>query len=283
MFDLDERIASWRASASAELGPGVIEELEGHLRDDFERLVAGGRPEEEAWGHALVRLGDARQIAAEFAKVRARRWVPGRIASVGLAAIVAAVTWWVGGRVATGRVGALLATHVVAVTTGYVALLAVGFLAAWAVMSRALGAWDDGRAMAFRVAGRRLALVAIMATGLGVVLGAVWARGHLGRSWGWDAKEVGGLCVLAWGALAWRAFRLRGVAETALFHVALMGNVVVCAAWFGPGLAAGGHGAGSGFGMGVGAFVIAHAAMMHVAILPVAWLRRGSAGTSSRG
>ena len=99
-------------------------------------------------------------------------------------------------------------------TAGYVATFVVGGLAAWSVLSRAAGGWDASRAAAFRSAAMRLSAAGLALTLVAVASGAWWAGGHLGRYWGWDAKEVGGLCVLAWNGVIYWAVRRRRVEAT---------------------------------------------------------------------
>src|SRR5262245_16582588 len=41
----------------------------------------------------------------------------------------------------------------------------------------------------------------------GVVLGAWWASANMGRAWGWDPREVGGLVTVAAGVVWWRLGR----------------------------------------------------------------------------
>ena len=121
----------------------MIDELEGHLRDELARLVAGGVPADEAWAKAVERLGTPDALAAEFAKVPPARWLPGTVvpavllvAGLGVGGTIAARVW---GREA----GPLLAIHILTITLGYLAALAAGALAVWVV---AEGAYrGDGR------------------------------------------------------------------------------------------------------------------------------------------
>ena len=214
MFDLEAQIRSWRQNVSASLGdrPDALDELDGHLRDDFDRLVRSGEPPDRAWSAAVERIGTPEQLGREFAKVDERRrpaWLPARVATAGLMAVAVATGVVVASRLVGSRTELLLASHTLTVTVGYVATLVVGCLAAWSVLSRAAGGWDALRAAAFRSAATRLSAAGLALTLVGVALGAWWAGGHLGRYWGWDAKEVGGLCVLAWNGVIYWAVRPR--------------------------------------------------------------------------
>jgi hypothetical protein len=240
MFDLEAQIRSWRQNVSASLGdrPDVLDELEGHLRDDFDRLVRSGERPESAWSAAVARIGTPEQLAREFAKVDDRRpgWLPARVATFAFIVLAVTAGVFVVSRLVGGRAELLLASHVLAVTVGYGATFVVGGLAAWSVISRALGGWDAPRAADFRSATTRLSAVAMALTLVGVALGAWWAGGHLGRYWDWDAKEVGGLCVLAWnGVIYWAVHRRRvDVTDGMAIAVGVAGNIVVSLAWFAP-------------------------------------------------
>lgn len=76
MFDLEKAISTWRKSLSTNRTflSGDVEELESHLRDHVERLVASGQTEEDAFNAAVRRLGSTGSIESEYRKVRwARR------------------------------------------------------------------------------------------------------------------------------------------------------------------------------------------------------------------
>jgi ABC-type transport system involved in cytochrome c biogenesis permease subunit len=151
-----------------------------------------------------------------------------------------------------GKVGILLATHVLTVTWGYLAALAAGALAVWAV---AEGAYrGDGRKgmEAFRRPAGGLAWASLAMTALGVVLGAIWASGRLGRAWGWDPREVGGVSVLLSAGLSVVAVRLNPKAGKA---AAIAGSMAAVFAWFVPPLLESRGGNWVGLGAVLGAVV----------------------------
>ena len=59
MPDIEPRIADWRRALAETAGctDEVLDELESHLRDEVQRLVQTGEPEERALDLALSRLG----------------------------------------------------------------------------------------------------------------------------------------------------------------------------------------------------------------------------------
>jgi ABC-type transport system involved in cytochrome c biogenesis permease subunit len=164
-----------------------------------------------------------------------------------------------------GKGGLLLATHVLAVTWGYLAALAAGALAVWAVAEGAYRG-DGRRGMeAFRRAAGGLAWASLSMTAVAVVLGAVWASGRLGRAWGWDPREVGGLGVLLCAGLSVVAVRLNPRARKA---AAIAGSTAAVLAWFGPPLLETRGGSGVGLGFVLGAVVGGQLVLMALAVAP---------------
>ncbi len=86
MFDLDKTIARWRKrlTSAPAMEPGYVSEIESHLRDKIDTLMAKGRNAEEAFSEAVEALGESGLVGAEFAKVYAARksgrpsWKPPR-------------------------------------------------------------------------------------------------------------------------------------------------------------------------------------------------------------
>jgi hypothetical protein len=70
MFDLNEQISQWRTSLSQSQAcrRSDIDELENHLREEIENLMALQLSEQEAFWVAAHRLGDTNALAGEFAK-----------------------------------------------------------------------------------------------------------------------------------------------------------------------------------------------------------------------
>src|SRR3954451_698475 len=127
MFDIDTQIQEWRRMVSAHFVDrgDVVDELEAHLRDDLDRRVRSGVSPEQAWADACAQLGEARQLAGEFAKVSGRPWLPAWIAAIAVIAASLLVAVWMVIGLRNGRRGPLLASHIVSVTAGYVSVFAV--------------------------------------------------------------------------------------------------------------------------------------------------------------
>ena len=75
MFNLEEAVGGWRhqMTASGINVPEVLDELEGHLRDDIEEQLRGGSDPERAFHAAKARMGQAETLRAEFQKAESAR------------------------------------------------------------------------------------------------------------------------------------------------------------------------------------------------------------------
>lgn len=282
MFDQEHSIESWRASLPDEMRGRTeeVEELEQHLRDAFEERVEAGDAPESAWAAAVTSIGGMQQLVREFEKLdsTSRVWIPAWLAVCAMALIVISISLVMALGIRL-RGQPLLATHVVFVTTGYSAVFAVGFLAAVAVLLRAWFGWDNHQDRSMRFVGGLLAGLSVGATIMGVILGAVWAHEHMGRWWGWDPKEVGAVCVLAWGVILLKSFLARAMVPQMLMLLGVVGNVVVASSWFGPALMGQANVYGSGIswiGSLLGGFLIMQMALVYLVLLPPRVLRGGS-------
>ncbi|MEI6861948.1 MAG: cytochrome c biogenesis protein CcsA [Verrucomicrobiota bacterium] len=127
-----------------------------------------------------------------------------------------------------------LATHVVAVTTGYAATFLAGFLALIYVCRGIFTTTLDratGDALAKMVYG--IVCFATLFSFVGTVLGGIWADQSWGRFWGWDPKENGALIIVLWNALILHARWGGLVRQRGLMALAIFGNVVTAWSWFG--------------------------------------------------
>src|SRR3954470_22649591 len=94
MFDLEAHVLKWRQELARALGERreTLDELENHLREEYQRLLLAGRTAEEAWADAVARLGAPAALADEFAKLpaaRPLRWTPAWVAVAGYVLILA--------------------------------------------------------------------------------------------------------------------------------------------------------------------------------------------------
>jgi hypothetical protein len=235
MPELEQLIAKWRRGLAETAGCSkeVLDELESHLRDEIQQLVRTGHSEERALTLAASRLGSPHTLATEFAKVSDPvSWLPVRILGISFLVFLLATLFLgyilAGGQ--NGRMGALLATHVCAIILGYGASLFVGLLAICYVARRPFGDLSAGQMQSL---GRAVFALTAVATGLtlvGILLGCVWARDHLGRYWGWDPKESWAAGVLIWDVAMLTLLRYRP-SDREVVRLGILGNVLVGFAW----------------------------------------------------
>ena len=75
MFNLDQAISDWRCQmqAAGVKAHEVLDELEGHLREDLEEQMQSGLTAQEAFEIAIRRIGQPVALQHEFAKVGGRK------------------------------------------------------------------------------------------------------------------------------------------------------------------------------------------------------------------
>jgi ABC-type transport system involved in cytochrome c biogenesis permease subunit len=166
-----------------------------------------------------------------------------------------------------------LATHVVAITTGYSAMFLAGMLGiiyiVRGVFTRSLkkNTADSLARMTYGVV-----CFATLFSFVGTVLGGIWADQSWGRFWGWDPKENGAVLIVLWCAIILHARWGGFIRQRGLMIMALFGNIVTSFSWFGVNmLGVGLHSYGfmqKAFPWLVG-FIISQLALMCVASIPL--------------
>jgi ABC-type transport system involved in cytochrome c biogenesis permease subunit len=166
-----------------------------------------------------------------------------------------------------------LATHVVAITTGYSAMFLAGMLATIyivrGVFTRSLKkeTADSLSRMTYGVV-----CFATLFSFVGTVLGGIWADQSWGRFWGWDPKENGAVLIVLWCAIILHARWGGFIRQRGLMIMAIFGNVITSFSWFGVNmLGVGLHSYGfmeKAFPWLVG-FIISQLALMGVAAMPL--------------
>ena len=233
MRDLEKQIADWRRTMAKASGhrAELLNELEEHLRHEIDRLRGSGVSIDKVFEMAVAKLGAPAPVAAEFDKLTAvPAWLPikiARIAIVALALILLVVLV-----LKLDKAGAVLATHVVSVTLGYSMTFIIGALGVCALVSQWFGTSGPTQRHALLRSIFQFASISAILTGIAIVLGAFWAKDHMGRYWDWDLKETGGVLVVGWTSLIAALRWLRPV-QTTVVLVAILGNVITAWAWFG--------------------------------------------------
>jgi ABC-type transport system involved in cytochrome c biogenesis permease subunit len=166
-----------------------------------------------------------------------------------------------------------LATHVVAITTGYAAMFLAGMLAiiyiVRGVFTRSLNKQtaDSLARMTYGVV-----CFATLFSFVGTVLGGIWADQSWGRFWGWDPKENGAVLIVLWCAIILHARWGGFIRQRGLMIMAIFGNIVTSFSWFGVNmLGVGLHSYGfmqKAFPWLVG-FMISQLALMAIAAMPL--------------
>jgi ABC-type transport system involved in cytochrome c biogenesis permease subunit len=127
-----------------------------------------------------------------------------------------------------------LATHVVTITMGYGACFVAGVLALVYVLrgtlTRSLD--KDTAASLVRMVYGAVCFATLFSL-VGTVLGGIWADQSWGRFWGWDPKENGALVIVLWNSLILHARWGKLVGARGLMNLAIFGNCVTAASWFG--------------------------------------------------
>ena len=178
-----------------------------------------------------------------------------------------------------------LATHVVAITTGYSAMFLAGMLAiiyiVRGVFTRSLKkpTADSLARMTYGVV-----CFATLFSFVGTVLGGIWADQSWGRFWGWDPKENGAVLIVLWCAITLHARWGGFVKQRGLMIMAIFGNVITSFSWFGVNmLGVGLHSYGfmqKAFPWLVG-FIISQLALMSIAAMPLDRWRSFSTATNA--
>jgi ABC-type transport system involved in cytochrome c biogenesis permease subunit len=166
-----------------------------------------------------------------------------------------------------------LATHVVAITTGYSAMFLAGMLAIIYIV-RGVFTRSLKKATADSLARMTYGVVcfATLFSFVGTVLGGIWADQSWGRFWGWDPKENGAVLIVLWCAIILHARWGGFIRQRGLMIMAIFGNVVTSFSWFGVNmLGVGLHSYGfmqKAFPWLVG-FIVSQLALMCVASMPL--------------
>ena len=127
-----------------------------------------------------------------------------------------------------------LATHVVAITTGYSAMFLAGMLAIIYVV-RGVFTRSLKKQTADSLARMTYGVVcfATLFSFVGTVLGGIWADQSWGRFWGWDPKENGAVLIVLWCAIILHARWGGFIRQRGLMVMSIFGNIVTSFSWFG--------------------------------------------------
>ena len=137
-----------------------------------------------------------------------------------------------------------LATHVICITAGYAAAIIASLMAHYYL-------WKNTGARSLKLT----ALIALLLTAVGTLLGGIWADQSWGRFWGWDPKENGAMLIVLW--LIWLIHGRLAGQFSERWYLAGMAflSAIVSLAWFGVNLLSVGlHSYGFTEGTAIGLF-----------------------------
>ena len=235
MHNLDQLILEWRKTAATRnVSAETLDELETHLREKVDQLVRSGMTVPGAFQRAVVELGAMSKVSSEFRKLDQPEWLPVKLA-IGVAVLTALVMMIaVIGRLDASLAGLLLAAHVFVITVGYILTLLIGGLGICFVSQRCFEDFSTSRLQSISRVSFVLSGVAFFLTAIGWILAMAWAKITWDRYWGWDAKEIGGLCVIVWLSFYLLAHRFFKSSPRGILTISMLGNIVTSLAWFGP-------------------------------------------------
>jgi hypothetical protein len=237
MFDLNRQIDLWKRAFAAKktCSSDELEELESHLREQVEAMIAAGHSQEEAFAQSASRLGARDAVCREFAKndflgdwlaIRAGNAM---VALVGLAAVVLAIA------VEIEKQDGLLAAHIGAIVFAYLVPFLLAAVGSYAILRTALVKSGQQQFRdRFAIQSKILLGATALVTALAAILGGFWAERHLGRFWGWDLKETGALAVIVCALALLGLVSRYKLASVRLGQASLIASLVTFVAWFGP-------------------------------------------------
>jgi len=178
-----------------------------------------------------------------------------------------------------------LSVHVVTIAVGYAGCMVAGVIGHWILIQALLA--RQGTAARSRPDQALLAALSfgLAFTGIGTIMGGVWADQSWGRFWGWDPKENGALLIILWCAILLHSRRAGWLGRIGLAAGAVGAIVAVALTWFGINLLGVGmhaYGFTSGVGRGLILFIMGELAFIAVSLGRIRRKgRRGGAGSDA--
>ncbi len=165
-----------------------------------------------------------------------------------------------------------LSTHVVTIALGYAGCLVAGIIGHWVLVQALRPRTDD--AAGARTEKLLLASLAVglAFTGIGTIMGGIWADQSWGRFWGWDPKENGALLIILWCAILFHSRRTGWLGRAGLAAGAIGAIVVVALTWLGINLLGQGmhaYGFTTGVGRGLAVFILCELVFVTLAMMRI--------------
>lgn len=246
MFNLEESIAQWRRQmlAGGVKAPMTLDELESHLRSNIAALIASGKSEAEAFALAVSRIGPPGPVRTEFDKIqRVSPWplIIGSLlwiyATLMLALHLHLMHLGPSIRAIARKWEPLLATHIVCLTSGYMAAFIAGGVGIAYICCRMFQVLSPCRQQSLNRAAAVFSCLAVVLMVVGILFGTLWVNVISG--WGpfgsnRDLYKIGAWCAMAWMLGQIRMQRWNQISEHTKMLVCIGGNILVGLAWYGP-------------------------------------------------
>jgi hypothetical protein len=139
-------------------------------------------------------------------------------------------------RVVSGKLGLLIFTHILTITSGYLAAFLAGALAICYVFSRWAGKLTPALQQALNRGAVRFTYISGALSVTGFLLGMLWTHKYRGAAWINDAREFGGLFVCIWFVVLGVAYSANKLSYHTRMVLGIIGNLIVAEAWFGAGI-----------------------------------------------
>jgi hypothetical protein len=240
MLNLEQSIAEWRRQmlTAGIKTPVPLDELENHLREEFRALISTGMSENSAIQIAISRVGAPECVATEFRKIRGGM-NPTEMAGwfglmvVTLPTAIFSITNWF-----SGRFSFLLSAHIFCLTVGYTAVLLAGGLGISLICRRFFQAQSSASEGSLNRTALRLNSLSAGLVFAGFVLGVIWSKQNRGGYLVDDPRAIGTFYVLMWLFASNLAQRYGRLSNRITATLCIVGNLIVCLAWFGGGILA---------------------------------------------
>jgi len=213
--------------------PGLLNELESHLREEIATLTSGGQPEQEAFQLSVSKLGNPRSVGKEFTKLG-----PTNLRNTKWSGVIVCLVLALGllGRFFGAKTDLLLYAHIFSLTTGYLGAFLAGGLAIYSVFAQLSAVQSSSRQQTLERAALGCTELSAALVATGFVLGLVWSKLNLGSFLGGGLRESATLCASVWLISSWILQREATANRSWMPPLCIGGNIIVGLAWFGVGM-----------------------------------------------
>lgn len=222
MRNLEQSITEWRQTMLTT--PGInrdtVDELENHLRETVDQLIASGLSEKEAFQKAVTKLGSSPELSSEFQKLDTSMWWPVKLIASVNALVALALGIYLYTRFGN-QTSILLLGHMFTLTMGVTTMFCLGCLGICYVCQQKFSFSSSARQHSIMRDSFTTSVVAAMAAILSLVLGMMWTKGE------WRSKETVELCLIVWLAGIMAMHHFRRISPSDIMIASICGNIVL--------------------------------------------------------